>query len=51
MQSERYFDALKGQGANVKLVLLPEESHSYAAIESVEHVLYEMFNWFDLYLK
>lgn len=51
LQSERYFDALKGQGANVKLVLLPEESHSYAAIESVEHVLFEMFNWFDTYLK
>ncbi len=51
LQSERYFEALKGQGANVRLVLLPEESHGYAALESVEHVLYEMFNWFDTYLK
>lgn len=51
LQSERYFEALKGQGANVRLVLLPEESHSYAAIESVEHVLFEMFSWFDTYLK
>lgn len=51
LQSERYFDALKGQGARARLVLLPEESHSYAAMESVEHVLWEEFNWFDTYLK
>lgn len=51
LQSERYYEALKGQGANVRLVLLPEESHGYAAIESVEHVLFEMFTWFDTYLK
>lgn len=51
LQSERYFEALKGQGAIAKLVLLPEESHSYAALESVEHVLYETFEWFDLHLK
>jgi dipeptidyl aminopeptidase/acylaminoacyl peptidase len=51
LQSERYFEALKGQGAIAKLVLLPEESHSYAAVESVGHVLYETFNWFDKYLK
>jgi dipeptidyl aminopeptidase/acylaminoacyl peptidase len=51
MQSERYYEALKGQGAQVRLVLLPEESHSYAALESIEHVLYESFRWFDTYLK
>lgn len=51
LQSERYYEALKGQGANTRLVLLPEESHSYVAMESVEHVLYEMFNWFDIYVR
>jgi dipeptidyl aminopeptidase/acylaminoacyl peptidase len=51
LQSERYFDALKGQGAQARLVLLPEESHGYASIESTEHVLFEIFRWFDLYLK
>ncbi len=51
MQSERYFDALKGQGANARLVLLPEESHGYASVESIEHVLFEIFNWYDKYLK
>jgi dipeptidyl aminopeptidase/acylaminoacyl peptidase len=51
MQSERYFEALKGQGAHARLVLLPEESHGYASIESIEHTLYEIFTWFDRYLK
>lgn len=51
MQSERYFEALKGQGANARLVLLPEESHGYASIESIEHVLSEIFTWYDKYLK
>jgi dipeptidyl aminopeptidase/acylaminoacyl peptidase len=50
MQSERYFEALKGQGVKARLVLLPEESHGYSSIESVEHVLYEIFRWFDLHL-
>ncbi|MEZ4982345.1 MAG: prolyl oligopeptidase family serine peptidase [Saprospiraceae bacterium] len=31
MQSERYFNALKGLGATVRLVVLPKESHGYAA--------------------
>ncbi len=51
IQSERYFEALKGQGAPARLVLLPEESHGYAALESVEHTMYEMFKWFDENLK
>jgi dipeptidyl aminopeptidase/acylaminoacyl peptidase len=51
MQSERYFDALKGQGAITRLVLLPTEPHGYNAQESVLHVLWESFQWFDKYLK
>lgn len=51
LQSERYFDALKAQGATARLVLLPEESHGYESLESNEHVLYEAFRWFDKYLK
>ncbi len=50
LQTERYFDALKGQGADVRLVLLPMEMHGYAAQESVKHVLWESFAWFDKYL-
>ena len=51
IQSERYFDALKGQGATARLVMLPEESHGFTAYESVGHVLHEVFAWFDQYLK
>ena len=51
LQSERYFEALKGQGATTRLVLLPTEPHGYAASESVNHVLWESLRWFDTYLK
>lgn len=50
IQSERYFSAIKGNGGTARMVLLPNEGHSYAALESVGHVLWEMFRWFDLYL-
>lgn len=51
MQSERYFNALKGFGAPVRLVLLPKESHGYAAKESVLHVLWEQDQWLEQYVK
>ena len=51
MQSERYFNALKGLGATVRLVLLPKESHGYAARESVMHVLWEQDEWLEKYVK
>src|SRR5690554_460221 len=51
MQSERYFNALKGLGATVRLVVLPKESHGYRAKESVLHVLWEQDEWLDKYVK
>jgi dipeptidyl aminopeptidase/acylaminoacyl peptidase len=51
IQSERLFSALKGFGATARLVMLPLESHGYMARESVLHVLAEMFEWFDKYVK
>jgi len=51
IQSERMYAALKGNGANVRYVTLPHEAHGYAARESIEHTLWEMFNWFDKYVK
>ncbi|HKN83509.1 MAG TPA: prolyl oligopeptidase family serine peptidase, partial [Pyrinomonadaceae bacterium] len=42
LQSERMYQALKGNGATVRLVMLPHEAHGYAGRESIEHVLYEM---------
>jgi dipeptidyl aminopeptidase/acylaminoacyl peptidase len=51
MQSERYFNALKGLGATVRLVMLPKESHGYSAKESVLHVLWEQHQWLEKYVK
>jgi len=51
IQSERLFAALKGFGATTRLVMLPNESHGYMARESILHVLAEMFEWFDKYVK
>ncbi len=51
IQSERMYHALRGHGGTVRLVMLPHESHGYAARESVEHTLYEMLAWFDKYVK
>ena len=51
MQSERYFNALKGFGAPTRLVLLPKESHGYSAKESILHVLWEQDQWLEKYVK
>jgi len=47
LQSERYFNALKGLGAPVRLVMLPKESHGYAAKESILHMLWEQDQWLE----
>lgn len=51
VQSERYFNALKGFGAPARLVILPKESHGYAARESVLHMLWEQDRWLEKYVK
>ncbi|MBC7777429.1 MAG: S9 family peptidase [Phycisphaerae bacterium] len=49
IQSERLYQAIKGNGGTARLVLLPHESHGYRARESVLHVLAEMFDWAGKY--
>lgn len=51
IQSHRMFHALKGLGATARLVILPGESHGYAARESVLHTVYEMLDWADRFVK
>ena len=51
IQSERLYMALKGHGATVRYVMLPHEAHGYAARESNKHVMAEMLNWLDKYVK
>ncbi len=50
LQSERYYNALKGHGATVRLVMLPAESHGYSARESILHVLWESDEWLMKYV-
>jgi dipeptidyl aminopeptidase/acylaminoacyl peptidase len=51
MQTRRLFHALQGLGGTARMVILPHESHGYQARESVLHLLYESFRWFDLHVK
>jgi dipeptidyl aminopeptidase/acylaminoacyl peptidase len=51
MQSRRMFQAVKGNKGTARLVILPFEGHGYSARESNLHVLAEMIEWFDKYLK
>ncbi|EDP95454.1 prolyl oligopeptidase family serine peptidase [Kordia algicida OT-1] len=51
LQSERYFNALKGMGAPVRLVMLPKESHGYRSRESILHLLWEQDRWLEMHLK
>lgn len=51
IQSERFYAALKGNGATVRYVVLPLEAHGYRARESVGHTLWETVRWLDQYVK
>ena len=51
MQSERYFNALKGLGATVRLVMFPHESHGYRSRETIMHMLWEQDQWLDKWVK
>jgi dipeptidyl aminopeptidase/acylaminoacyl peptidase len=51
IQSERFYMALKGHGAVVRYVTLPNEAHGYAARESVLHTVAEMLNWSNEFVK
>jgi len=51
LQSERYFQAIKGLGGKARMVILPKESHGYVAKENIFHVLWEQEQFLDKYLK
>jgi len=51
IQSERFYNALKGHGATTRYVQLPYESHGYRARESLLHMLWEMEHWLDTYVR
>ena len=51
LQTERYFQALKGLGAPVRMVILPKEAHGYVARENIMHLLWEQDQFLEKYLK
>jgi len=51
IQSERFYMALKGHGATVRYVTLPNEAHGYAARETILDVVAEMLNWSNEFVK
>jgi dipeptidyl aminopeptidase/acylaminoacyl peptidase len=50
LQTERYFQALKGLGGQARMVILPKESHGYEAKENIMHMLWEQEQFLDKYL-
>jgi len=51
LQTERYFQAVKGLGGKARMVILPKESHGYVAKENIFHLLWEQEQFLDKYLK
>lgn len=51
IQTERFYNAVKGHGGISRFVLLPYESHGYRAKESILHMLWEMDQWLEKYVK
>lgn len=51
LQTERYFQALKGLGAPARMVILPKESHGYVAKENIFHLLWEQDQFLERFLK
>jgi dipeptidyl aminopeptidase/acylaminoacyl peptidase len=51
LQATKLFEAIRGNGGNARLVMLPHEPHWYAALESNEQYVAEMLRWFDQYVK
>ena len=50
IQSERLYNAIKGHGGTTRLVILPYESHGYAAKENLLHMLWEQQEWLEKYV-
>ena len=51
IQSDRMYQAVRGNGGVVRLVFLPYEAHGYRGKETIEHVLWEKSAWLNKYVK
>lgn len=50
-ESVRLFEALEALGTPARLVLFPNEDHSFRGKDTLLHSQWEMLRWFDHYLK
>ncbi|HMB73611.1 MAG TPA: prolyl oligopeptidase family serine peptidase, partial [Gammaproteobacteria bacterium] len=50
LQSTQFYSAIRGNGGDVELLLLPWEGHSYRARKSVLDAAATMLAWFDRHL-
>ena len=51
VQSSRMYQAIKGNGGTVRLVMLPHESHGYRARQSILHTHAETIQWLNKYVR
>ncbi len=51
IQSDRMYQAIRGNGGVARLVFLPFEAHGYRGKETIEHVLWEKMTWLNKYVK
>jgi dipeptidyl aminopeptidase/acylaminoacyl peptidase len=51
INSERLYNAIKGNGGTVRFVFLPYEAHSYRGKENLLHMLWEQYTWLEKYVK
>ncbi|MBL7769861.1 MAG: S9 family peptidase [Flavipsychrobacter sp.] len=51
IQSERFYNAIKGHGGVTRYISLPYESHGYAGKENILHMLWEQHQWLEKFVK
>ena len=51
IQSDRMYQAVRGNGGVARVVFLPFEAHGYRGKETIEHVLWEKMTWLNKYVK
>ena len=51
INSERLYNAIKGNGGTVRFVFLPYEAHGYRGKENLLHLLWEEDQWLEKYVK
>ena len=50
-QSERLFHALNGLGKQARLVMFPNEGHTFRGEDTILHMLWEIEQWLEVQLK